>query len=801
MNAIHGGRPASAAGAAASADAGGADIPINILIVDDEQRNLIVLETVLDDPGYRLVRADTVDKALLALIAEEFALIILDISMPDMNGFELAQMIRERKKTASVPIIFLTAYYNEDEHVLEGYAAGAVDYLRKPVNRTILRSKVETFAQLHRSNRALQLEVAERRLAQDQLRAINETLEQRVIDKTEALRASDAQLHAMINALPVAIYTTDAGGYLTRFNPATAELAGRQPEIGVDRWCATWKLFRADGTPLPRDESPLALAIREGGTIRGPQLAVERPTGERIWVMAYPTPLRDMAGEIVGGINMLIDITDAKRAEEELSAAKRAAEEANAAKSDFLAHMSHEIRTPMNAIFGFTQLLSRSIHSPVERDWIGSIKKSGELLLSVINDVLDLSKIEAGKLDLHPQPTDLVDVLDDMIAMFAPQAAAKGITLERDDDTDSLPLLLDGYRVRQILMNLISNAVKFTETGGIVVRMEVGPGRVDELRDVALIVTDTGVGIPVGQLDRIFEPFCQAHDSDGKRRLGTGLGLTIARRLVDAMSGQIDIRSVPGEGTSFTVRIPDLVVADPMAGRPSTGEHVDFNRLPPLKVLIVDDVAWNLDIAAGYLRDSHHDIHLASDGREGLAMTQRLRPDVVLMDLRMPIMDGYQMLDAVRADPSLAQVAVIAVTASSLGGGDAASARGFDGFIRKPYSPLQLFRALANIVGDVRRGTSPESFEHGGPAVWGDGLQARWRELRGTQLPALESRMRMSELGDFAERLHAFAADARFPHLQSEVAALRNALESFNVPRIREILRRISAMAEDFDVS
>ncbi|MGA7410495.1 MAG: response regulator, partial [Bryobacteraceae bacterium] len=183
--------------------------PINILIVDDEPKNLTVLETVLNDPCYRLVRAESADEALLALIVEEFALLILDIRMPGMTGFELAQMIKNRKRTAHVPIIFLTAYYNEDQHVLEGYGTGAVDYLHKPVNPGILRSKVSVFAELHRrnrecgiANRSLLAEVTERRRIEEQLRVLNETLEQRVMQRTEALRESEARFRELADSMP-----------------------------------------------------------------------------------------------------------------------------------------------------------------------------------------------------------------------------------------------------------------------------------------------------------------------------------------------------------------------------------------------------------------------------------------------------------------------------------------------------------------------------------------------------------------------------------------------------------------------
>jgi PAS domain S-box-containing protein len=547
--------------------------PINILIVDDEPRNLTVLEAILDHPGYRLVRAESAEQALLALLVDEFAVLILDIRLPGVTGLELAQIIKERKKTASLPIIFLTAYYNEDQHTLEGYDAGAVDYLHKPVNPAILRSKVGIFAELYRkqrdveeTNRALLAEVMSRRRAEEQLRELNNTLEQRVADRTASLHAStqrlraiydgtfefmwlltpggsvleanrsalefagcslrsvagkpfwdtpwfastpaaadavrkaaaqaaagtplrfelqlhsqggqvrtidisfrplhdeasrvilivpaglditsrvlaeqatnrlaavvessedaivskdlngiiatfnqaaeqlfgytaeevigkpvtilippdrqheeteilarirrgdrvhqfetvrrckdgtladisltvspvkddlgriigaakiarditqrklaeaklrdsERQLQELISAVPAAIYTTNAEGRITYHNQATLELTGRTPTIGSDEWCTTWKLYQPNGTPLPYDQSPMAIALAEGRAIRNAEVVAERPDGTRVPFIPYPTPLRDSTGKIVGAINMLVDISERKQAE------------------------------------------------------------------------------------------------------------------------------------------------------------------------------------------------------------------------------------------------------------------------------------------------------------------------------------------------------------------------------------------------------------------------------------------------------------------------------------------------------
>jgi len=420
--------------------------PINILIVDDEPKNLTVLETILDNPSYRLVRAESADQALLALVDDEFALLILDIQMPGMSGFELAHMIKQRKKTAHVPIIFLTAYYNEDQHVIEGYSTGAVDYLHKPINPAILRSKVAVFADIHNKNRILRAEVIERLRAEEQLRELNNTLEQRVNERTDALvkaridlnetgeqyrslfegsldaifsldvdecfksanpaalrliartieeletirfsdlctpdqreavgttlraavhrqgfsietaivtatgerrnlfisggptmhdghvvgisciarditerikteemvRASEARYRELIHALPAAVYTTDERGGITLYNQAAVALWGRDPKIGKDVWCGSWKIYRPDGSPLPLDECPMAVTLREGRAVRGEEIVIERPDGTRRHVLPHPEPMRNADGVVIGAINMLIDITDRKEAE------------------------------------------------------------------------------------------------------------------------------------------------------------------------------------------------------------------------------------------------------------------------------------------------------------------------------------------------------------------------------------------------------------------------------------------------------------------------------------------------------
>ena len=495
----------------------------------------------------------------------------------------------------------------------------------------------------------------------------------------------------------------------------------------------------------------------------------------------------------------------ALRTELHAAQAHRASEE----KSVFLASMSHEIRTPMNAIFGFAQLLSDQVREPLHREWVASIRKSGQMLLTLINDVLDLSKIEAGKLQLNPQGTDIAELTDEIVALFEPMAEAKRLTLRSEIEEEGLmPVAIDAQRLRQILMNLISNAVKYTERGEIVVSVSMRPSPLGTGHDLSLSVRDTGTGIDPEAQARIFEPFFQAESPDGRIRQGTGLGLSITRRLVDMMHGSIHLASRVGQGATFQVAIPDLQPAVPAApaGAADGQETADFDRLPPLRILIVDDVEWNIEVAKGYLRNSHHTLAIARDGEEALAVARRFRPDAVMMDLRMPRMNGYRAFEAIRREETLRATRVIAVTASSLiddQGGLQAIA--FDGYIRKPYAPIELLNALLSLFGEAEPAAATET-----PAVAdaaatpaADDDQSRaaalaeWTVIRGAPLDALRRRMRIREIGEFSRRLDVLAASIGDPALIEEARRLHLAVQRFDAHQMKLVLDHLAAGAGD----
>lgn len=473
---------------------------------------------------------------------------------------------------------------------------------------------------------------------------------------------------------------------------------------------------------------------------------------------------------------------------------------ANEEKTDFLANMSHEIRTPMNAIFGFSELLASRITDPEHVHWLNSIRKSADILMGLIDDVLDLSKIESGKLQLNRLPTDTSFLLAETVALFEPQAAEKRLALRYTVNPDHLQsVLTDSQRLRQILMNLLSNAVKHTERGAVTVDLSMRPSPLGGI-DLRIVVTDTGVGIAQDQLSLIFEPFHQAESPDGHSRPGTGLGLSITRRLVDLMHGQINVESEVGVGSTFRVDIPSLATATEVANTITTADETRFDRLPALRMLIVDDNESNTEVAMGFLQGSHHSVDIARDGVEAVEIVKAIRPDVVMMDLRMPRMDGYQARDAIRADPAVANIPIIVVSASSFEDEESLRKLGFDGYVRKPYSAMQLYAALAALFGDGAAIDSRRSVERPrsvidttvAPSSGADTHGDRLNRMLTEDLPQLRRNMRFKDISAFAASLSQAALSSGDSELSIQANALQEAAQNFKVVAVKEILERLS---------
>jgi signal transduction histidine kinase len=405
------------------------DRRVNLLLVDDRPENLLALQAILEPLGQVLITANSGDEALKCVLQHEFACILLDVQMPDMNGFDTAQIIKSREKSRYIPIIFLSAINKEDAYVFKGYSMGAVDYVFKPFNPDVLRSKVAVFVDLYVKQQQL-MEQAEM-LAESQRRELE--LEHRA-EMLESEAKSAAQL-AELNA----------------------KLKERQEEL----------------------------------------------------------------------------------------------EQAMGVRNRFYASMSHELRTPINAVIGYSTLMIDNIYGPLndkQREGLQRTLRAARHLLELVNDVLDLSKIEAGKIELALAPVNIPGLIDDLFVTVRPLADEHGTKLSFNKPAEEMTIVTDPRRVRQILLNLLSNAIKFGNQKPIIVEC-----RREENNGVMVSVTDHGEGIPEEDQSRIFEEFVQV---SATQQMGTGLGLPISRRLATLLDGRLEVKSVPGEGSVFTLHLP-----------------------------------------------------------------------------------------------------------------------------------------------------------------------------------------------------------------------------------------------------
>jgi signal transduction histidine kinase/DNA-binding response OmpR family regulator len=491
--------------------------------------------------------------------------------------------------------------------------------------------------------------------------------------------------------------------------------------------------------------------------------------------------------------------------ERELLEAKLRAERESQEKSTFLANMSHEIRTPMNAILGFSELLYAELRDAKHREYLQSIRTGAGSLLQLINDILDMSKVEAGVLELHPDPTDPREICDFITTVFGESVRKKGVQLECKCAEDvPRALLFDRVRLRQILVNLVGNAVKFTDQGHIYV--EVAWEKHEESLDrITLIieVRDTGVGIPADRLDAIFKPFVQAGSDHAKERLGTGLGLAIVQRLVEAMGGTVTVASIVGQGSAFHLRFSDVPISArlPTVHPGEEADTTDFNLLRAAKILVVDDNQHNCDLIAGMFSKSHHQLEFGVDGQEAVDKVSNFRPDVLLLDIRMPRMDGRAALKAIRNTDGMELLPVIALTASSLPKDLGEARQAFSGYLRKPFTQRELFRELAQFL-------PKQPQERGGsvPAPSGvDPVQdaGAWRrllrqlhDLESREWPGLRDGLAVNETRQFAQRLETLAGETRCDPLRVYATALAHAADAYAVDTMEQHLQQFPALIE-----
>jgi PAS domain S-box-containing protein len=587
----------------------------------------------------------------------------------------------------------------------------------------------------------------------------------------EALRASEERFRNLFENAPIGIFHSTRAGRILTANPALARmLAYVSPGELMARTADMTHQIYADPEVRPR---VLRALIETDGWVHYDDVLWKRKDGSLITVDMTGRKVLNAAGEIVYLEGFIVDITERKRAESALAAAKEAAEAANRAKSQFLANMSHELRTPLNAILGFSELMTRDPKlSPAQAENLAIINRSGEHLLGLINDVLDLAKIEAGRTALQEHAFDLHRLLDDLGDLFHLRAAVKGLVLHvtRAPDVSQF-VFADEGKLRQVLINLLGNAVKFTSAGSVDLSVApVAPQPTAASCRLRCVVQDTGPGIPPRELAAIFEPFVQGASGHTAPE-GTGLGLPISRRFARLMGGDLTAFStgIPGEGSRFEVELPlRLAAATDVAPAQSTrAQHAIGLEpgQPVYRLLVVEDHSASRQLLVELLLQLGFAVRTAANGLEALQVWAEWQPHLIWMDMRMPVMDGHEATRQIKRTPQGQQTVIVAVSASVLAEQRTAMlAEGCDDFVRKPYREREIVDCLVRWLG-VRMvyDAAPSSQPAWTPAAPGAfdlaNLPAAWC-AQAQQAATAADAARLRELADAVADVQPALADA-----------------------------------------
>lgn len=634
----------------------------NILLVDDKDDGLLALETVLRDCNYNLVKARSGKEALTHLLSMEFAVILLDVHMPDMDGFETASYIKRRERTRSTPIIFVTGVDQDQRFISHGYESGAVDYLFKPFDPQILRSKVSVFVELY--EQAQQIKTQAKQIAEIQAQEQSRRLQQLEME-------SRIRYRNLADAIPHIVWKATADYSVEHFNQTWTDYTGFTLEQSCGSgWTAAF---------MREDLVRLLKTWREASSA-GKNFEMEcRIYNQRVkdhrWHLIKAVAERDHeTGKILTWLLTCTDIQKLKDIEQELIGAKKDAEAANKAKSFFLANMSHEIRTPLGAIMGFSDLLVVDDFSSEDRQsYAAIIKKNGEQLLQIIDEILDISKIESGSLSLANERIYLKELVQTVSSCLSLQVSKKRLNLTfRVDGQVPEYMYSDPTRVRQILINIIGNAVKFTHKGSIDVTIKFENSQNPYIE---FIIQDTGHGIEEQHITGLFRPFSQGDSSTSRKFGGTGLGLALSRKLAQALGGDVLLlETVKDKGSIFSVRIGTKHSITPMIStlsevltkvqREDEQNRLMSSGLEGVTVLLVDDAPENRWMISMFLQKAGALVDVAQDGQEAIEKALQGSHDLVLMDIQMPGMDGYQATQHLREQGY--KKPILAVTAHAL---------------------------------------------------------------------------------------------------------------------------------------
>lgn len=640
--------------------------PINILIVDDREENIITLEALLQDrEGVVLYKTTSPNEALRIAWETPISIALVDVQMPEMDGFELVEMLKLNPKTRDVLVIFVTAISKEIKHAIKGYSTGAVDYLYKPLDPYITMAKVDSFIELAKN--------------QKEIRHKNEEL---------------ANYAIMVNNSADIICTVDYQSLrIKHVNPAIEKILG-------------YKAHEVTGRSLPslaieteREKFSILLhdIVKYNETYKVFETQFNTFDIRKIWVECRASYRNQTLF-----IN-ISDISAQKDYENQLLKSKEAAEYSKKVKEDFLANMSHELRTPVNGILGIAKMMKDTQLDDQQRGMIDLLDLSSQSLLGVINDVLDISKIESGKFSIVRSPVNIRKVVKSVTDLLRFKADEKCIDLVlKIDENIPTTIYADALRLNQVLMNLLSNAIKFTERGYVELSLDVEQEYMGKVQ-LKFSVTDSGIGIAPEQLSKIFNSFEQATDDTAIKYGGTGLGLAIVKKLIELKGGNITVESKLGKGSTF--RFYNWYESIPENENPSQPEEPAMVLKPfkKLKVLIAEDNIVNQFIVTKLFKDWNIEYDAVDNGRKAIDLLKEKSYDLILLDTFMPEMDGYQTAKSIRADfeEPKCSIPIISLSAAILEHEQKkAIAAGMNAVLTKPFQPTDLYATIQNVLNN-----------------------------------------------------------------------------------------------------
>lgn len=605
-----------------------------------------------------------------------------------------------------------------------------------------------------------------------------------------ARRTSEEKYRILFKSMAQGVMYFNANMQLTDANPAAELMLGFKTDDllyeNIDYW--EQRSIREDSSAFPSDEYPIVQCFREG-----------RPVNEQImgffnefdrtyrWLMIDASPFIRENNRVDGIFATFTDITDRKHFEEALYNAKDEAEQANQIKSEFLANISHEIRTPLNAIIGYGELLNAQVKEARIKTYAQSIQTAGRSLLRLINDILDLSKIEAGKLDIEFEPAAVSDIVNEIAQIFQMKLSDKKIALEIQIDP-AIPrtLLLDETRIRQVFLNLVGNAIKFTDIGQITIKIQQELSNYPDRITLKIAIADTGIGIAKDQQQIIFESF---HQVGPRKYGGTGLGLAICRKLIEMMGGTIRLSSELGKGSVFEITLPDVIISEStpvlVADTPLT-EDVCFE---PSTVLIVDDTPSNRSMLREFLVTKRIQVVEAANGFEAVVMAQEYQPDLIITDLRMPILDGVEACQELKKDPRTSRIPVIALTASVTRPAQKKIQSLFADVLQKPVDFNRLMKGLKRYLPNTVNAKNSPSSELVAPENF-------TAEMKRAILKSIDDAfedtaffshaVKLSQVRSIAERLIQLSEQHNCAFLSQHAKVLAGYADSYNIVKLKE---------------